>query len=279
MHIYDSYLSLHKALPAHTGKKGFVPTMGALHLGHLSLIDKAIKENKWVIVSIFVNPTQFTDPKDLDNYPRDLSKDLELLKVYGAQLFVYVPTVAELYGDKIIAKSYDFGSLDRVMEGAHRKNHFNGVATVVEKLFKNIQPDQAYFGEKDFQQLAIIKKLVGIKGFNIRIQSCPIVREKDGLAMSSRNKLLNEEERAAAPLIYQLLTFVQSSFNKKGPKHIAALVKESIENSSLFELEYFTIVDVKNLHPMVAFDPHQKYRAFIAVKTSKIRLIDNIKLG
>ena len=279
MQIFDSYQTLKNAITKKTGEIGFVPTMGALHSGHLSLIENAIKQNKWVVVSIFINPTQFNDPKDLEQYPINLEEDFELLSKYGKQLFIYLPAVADLYGDKIITKSYDFGTLDKVMEGAHRGDHFNGVATVVEKLFNKINPDRAYFGEKDFQQLVIIKKLVNQKRWPIEIIPCPIIREKDGLAMSSRNKLLTEDERNAAPVIHEMLLFAKSNFKKESTQHIFNFIKERIESFSFLTLAYFVIVDTETLTPTNSFDSDKKYRAFIAVKTPKIRLIDNIKIG
>lgn len=279
MQIFDSYQTLQNAIPKETGKIGFVPTMGALHSGHLSLIENALEQNKWVVVSIFINPTQFNDPKDLEQYPINLEEDFELLSKYGKQLFIYLPAVADLYGDKIITKSYNFGTLDKVMEGALRGNHFNGVATVVEKLFNKIIPDRAYFGEKDFQQLVIIKKLVAQKGWPIEIIPCPIVREKDGLAMSSRNKLLTDEERNAAPIIHEMLQFAKSNFKRESTQHIFNCIKERVESFSFLTLVYFVIVDTETLTPTNSFDCNKKYRAFIAVKTPKIRLIDNIKIG
>ncbi len=279
MQIFETHLKLKNTLAKHPGKVGFVPTMGALHQGHLSLIERAINENEWVVVSIFVNPTQFNDPKDLEKYPRDLTQDLNLLEVYGNQLLIYLPSISELYGNTVKAGTYDFGSLDKVMEGAFRENHFNGVATVVEKLFRNIQPDTAYFGEKDFQQLTIIQELVKMQGLTITIQPCPIIREKDGLAMSSRNALLTKEERTAAPIIYKMLQYAQATFKQQKTTTIAASIRKEIEAFPFFELEYFNLVNAKTLLPEITINNHDTYRAFIAVRTPKIRLIDNVKLG
>ena len=182
---------------------GLVPTMGALHKGHVSLVEKAAQENEWIIVSIFVNPTQFNNPEDLLKYPKSLEEDKFLLAPFKKKLILYVPQSKDLYPEKLVSKTYNFGGLEKHMEGAFREEHFNGVATVVESLFRKLHPNKAYFGEKDFQQLQIIKALNAQKKLGVTIVPCPIVREKDGLAMSSRNRLLTQSQRQAAAQIYK----------------------------------------------------------------------------
>lgn len=278
MQIFKTNLSLLKAIPERKTNVGLVPTMGALHQGHLSLIEKAVAQNEWVIVSIFINPTQFDDPKDLENYPKTLHDDLKLLEPFASKLFLYVPKPEDLYGDEIIAKSYDFGLLDKVMEGQKRENHFNGVATVVEKLLQVIQPHKAYFGEKDFQQLTIVKSLVKQNKIPVQIETCPIVREPDGLAMSSRNALLAPEERRAAPVIYQMLLYSKMVFPKLKPDLINDTIRQGIEAFPFFKLDYFVIANADTLQPVDRYNPHHSYRAFIAVHSAKVRLIDTVKL-
>ena len=257
---------------------GFVPTMGALHNGHLSLVKKALTENAHVVVSIFVNPTQFDDPHDLDKYPRPLATDLQLLKAFGNKISVYTPSVLDVYGASPVMNTYDFGSLAATMEGVSRKNHFNGVATVVEKLLRLLTPDTAYFGEKDFQQLQIIRRLVQQKKIPIAIVGVPIVREENGLAMSSRNQLLHPSQRSAASVIYETLLMVRSQFKKTSLKETYSKVTKIFEKNEHFKLDYFTIADEESLLEPNEILNDRNYRAFMAVKVGRIRLIDNIKL-
>ena len=257
---------------------GFVPTMGALHQGHISLIQQAKKENDIVVASIFVNPTQFNNPDDLKKYPKTFVHDVELLKSVTCDA-VFAPQISEMYEDGETAQVFDFEGLDKVMEGKYRDNHFNGVGTIVKKLFDMIHPTNAYFGEKDFQQLQIIKKLVEITNLNVNIVGCAIHREKDGLAMSSRNVRLSNNHRKASPFIYQTLLETQKMVFKNTPEQIEKWVKNQFEHDDLLELEYFTIAKEKDLKPANSFEKNSNYRAFIAVYAGDVRLIDNIALS
>ena len=256
---------------------GFVPTMGALHKGHLSLVEKAKKENDIVVVSIFVNPTQFDNVEDLINYPKTIEKDLLLLKAANCDI-VFTPTSEEIYDDNIQSQSFDFDGLEYLMEGKFRKGHFNGVGTVVARLFEIIKPHKAYFGEKDFQQLQIIRKMVEKRNLPVQIIPCPIHREKDGLAMSSRNTRLTKEHRAVAPFIYKTLKKVKIKFGTKDASEVLKWVEKEFKKEPLLTLEYIEIADEETLLPIEIKNPKKKYRAFIAVFAGKIRLIDNISL-
>jgi len=254
---------------------GLVPTMGALHQGHASLVEKATAENEIVVVSIFVNPTQFNDPSDLDQYPRTLDRDLELLQTLDTDL-VFVPSVMEIYpGEE--PEVFDFGNLDKVMEGIHRKGHFNGVAQIVSRLFSMIQPDRAYFGQKDFQQLVIVKRLVEILKMDIIIVECPIVREQDGLAMSSRNIRLTREERKLAPFIYETLLIARQKMGSHTPEQIKEWVSLQFREQPEMTLEYFEIVEDKGLASVEKWDENVNKVACIAVHLGEVRLIDNMK--
>ena len=270
--------SLIKDLKKQDKSVGFVPTMGALHQGHLSLVEQARNENDIVVASIFVNPTQFNNQEDLLKYPKTLESDLHLLKEGGCD-FVFVPTVEEIYNEQIEAKNFDFGGIEFEMEGKFRSGHFDGVATVVKELFKIVNPTIAYFGEKDFQQLQIIKKLVELEKLPISIKGCPIYREKDGLAMSSRNLRLTSKERKVAPFVYRILTNVQEKFKTQNIENIIEWVENQFKNHPLLDLEYFLIADENSLKPSIDKDISENYRAFIAVYAGKIRLIDNINLS
>lgn len=257
---------------------GFVPTMGTLHEGHISLVERARKENDIVVVSIYVNPTQFNNTDDLQKYPRQLGTDLELLKKHDCDI-VFTPSDEEMYPDGKETMSFDFEGLDTKMEGAFRPGHFDGVATVVKLLFDIAQPTRAYFGEKDFQQLAIIRKMGQILKLPIEIIGCPIFREVDGLAMSSRNLRLNEKQRAQSPVIYQALQQAQEEFAQKDIAQIAASVKQRINANSELELEYFEVADELTLEPTQDKESDKTYYGFIAVFAGEIRLIDNIRLN
>ena len=260
------------------GKTGFVPTMGALHKGHLSLILKALQENSHILVSIFVNPTQFNDKKDLKNYPRKNSKDLAILKdLLRQEDIVFIPDEAEMYPEPDI-RSFDFGHLDKIMEGAHRPGHFNGVAQIVSKLFDLIKPDFAYFGEKDLQQLLIIKRLTEITGSNTTIVGCPIIREEDGLAMSSRNQLLGKKERKEAAKISQALFEAAKLINRLDPIKLKENIINCINSSPELKVEYFDIVDGHDLKPVLSWDSSALIFGCIAVRVGKTRLLDNYKL-
>lgn len=260
------------------GKKiGFAPTMGALHQGHLSLYKAAKKENDEVISSIFVNPTQFNNPDDFQKYPKTLEKDLELLEKVGVDA-VYVPNVEEMYPDGLNSKKYNFDGLENEMEGKYRPGHFDGVGTIVEELFRQVQPHNAYFGEKDYQQLAIIKKMVEKTKLPVKIHGVPTLREEDGLAMSSRNVRLTETQRKEATIIYETLEKVKEWFQVISLKEIKQKVTDIFRNSN-FELEYFVIADEKTLKETDFFYKDKNYRAFIVAYADDVRLIDNMHLG
>lgn len=258
-------------------KIGFAPTMGALHEGHLSLYNAAKKENDEVISSIFVNPTQFNNPDDFQKYPKTLEKDLELLEKAGVDA-VYVPNVEEMYPDGLNSKKYDFEGLENEMEGKYRPGHFDGVGTIVEELFRQVQPHNAYFGEKDYQQLAIIKKMVEKTNLPVKIHGIPTLREEDGLAMSSRNVRLTETQRKEATIIYETLAKVKEWFKVISLDEIKQRVTDIFRNSN-FELEYFVIADEETLKEANTIDEDKEYRAFIVAYADTVRLIDNMHLG
>jgi len=258
---------------------GLVPTMGALHKGHLSLVKKACEENDKVVVSIYVNPTQFNEVSDLKKYPSNLEKDLKLLQSFSNQVVLYTPDHKDLYPDGIQSKTYDFGTIAAHMEGEYRVGHFEGVATVVEALFRKIQPQKAYFGEKDFQQLQIIKALNAQKKLGVTIVPCPIVREKDGLAMSSRNRLLTQSQRQAAAQIYTVLDELKK---RKLGKEVHAMkdffIKELSREKEL-KVEFFFVASTNDLVPVTTIQEGFIYRIFTAVFAGKTRLIDTVELG
>ena len=260
-------------------KLGLVPTMGALHKGHVTLVEKAVSENDLVVVSIFVNPTQFNNTEDLKKYPRDLFKDLGLIESINPDILVFAPTVEEIYNEDVSAKRYDFNGLDKVMEGEFRDDHFNGVGTIVEQLFDIVKPDNAYFGEKDFQQLQIIRKLVKTQNLAVNVVACPIVRENNGLAMSSRNERLSKQVRQNAGFIYKTLQTAKKKFGTKSAIKIKEWVKNQFIKEGDFTLEYFEIADIETLNPLKRKVKNRKYRAFIAVYADDVRLIDNIALN
>jgi pantoate--beta-alanine ligase len=282
MLIFNKQEDLAAHLHAHTNPQvsiGFVPTMGALHEGHLSLLRASLQQNRFTVLSIFVNPTQFNNPEDLLKYPRTLDNDVKLVETVSPDIIVYAPSVEDIYNGNTKAETFDFDGLELVMEGEFRPGHFDGVGTVVKRLFEIVRPQYAYFGEKDFQQLQIVKKLVEKEQLPVSIVPCPIFREANGLAMSSRNERLSADERAQAALIYNTLQTAKSWFEKQDAHWVANWVKEQFKNHPLFELEYFTIADEARLLPCETKDPTQKYRAFIAVFANKIRLIDTISLN
>ena len=258
---------------------GLVPTMGALHNGHLSLVKKALSENDRVVVSIFVNPTQFDNEEDLDKYPRSLENDIQLLKKLSEEIIVFAPSIDDVYESQVRSKAYEFDGLDKMMEGKFRTGHFEGVGTIVELLLRIISPDKAYFGEKDFQQLQIIKKLVKTQNLPVEIIGCPIERESHGLAMSSRNERLSQEMRQKAGFIYEILQTAKTKFGTKSAKSIVDWVISQFENQKDFRLEYFSISDEETLNPILKKENNRKYRAFIAVYANEVRLIDNLRLN
>jgi len=259
---------------------GFVPTMGALHIGHLSLVSKALKENDKVVVSVFVNPTQFNKKEDLEKYPRNLENDINLLKTLSKKdIVVYAPSVNDIYGENIEANNFNFNGLEHEMEGKFRNGHFDGVGTVVKRLFEIVKPNKAYFGEKDFQQLQIIRKMVENFKIPVQIIGCHIYREKSGLALSSRNERLKPDYVKVAPVIYKILKTAKVKFNKQSAKKVTDWVVTEFAKHKLLKLEYFTIADVKTLKEIKRKSSKKSYRAFIAVYADDVRLIDNIALN
>lgn len=259
---------------------GFVPTMGALHNGHLSLIKQAIDENDHVIVSIYINPTQFDDKHDLDKYPYNLEEDIKILKtIKNDKLSLFTPSNFEIYGKNISKKNFNFEGLDQHMEGKFRPGHFAGVATVVKKLLELVRPNKAYFGEKDYQQLLIVNKLAELLKFPISIIGCPISRDENGLALSSRNSRLSTDDRLHASKIYKNLLLAKDQFYTTEIANIKASVQEFFLNDPKMELEYFEIVEADNLESTSEINKNTKYRALIAVHISNVRLIDNIALN
>ncbi len=280
MEVFKTIKSLQQTLSL-KGEKftlGLVPTMGALHKGHLSIVKRAKEENDFVVVSIFVNPTQFDKKEDLSNYPRTLEKDLEALKALDCD-YVFAPSIDEVYQGVTRSEAFNFDGLDEVMEGLHRQDHFDGVATIVKKLFLITKADKAYFGEKDYQQLLIIKKMVDLESIHIQIIPVEIFREENGLAMSSRNTRLSEIHRNAAPEIYQTLLKSKKLFEGNSPSRVKSFVKNEFVQNKYLDLEYFEIADTKSLKPAIEILPGVKYRGFIAVYAGGIRLIDNIALN
>ena len=276
MNIFCQYSILNTFInPSST--TGLVPTMGALHEGHVSLIKKAICENQQVIVSIFINPTQFENFDDLKKYPKTLEADVKIIESISKKILIYTPDTDDLYSKEIKSLSYNFGAIEGVMEGEIRKNHFQGVATIVEKLLNIFMPENAYFGEKDFQQLQIIRLLVAQKKISSNIIGCSTFRNKDGLALSSRNSFLTNSEREKASFIHQQLLVARSLWGIENPKTISEKIKKSFSVNRNFKLDYFDIrfeVDLSR----ATKKSKKKVRAFVAAKIGKTRLIDNLAL-
>ncbi|WP_395075506.1 pantoate--beta-alanine ligase [Flavobacterium sp.] len=281
MYFYDKQTDLKaylKKILLNNDNVGFVPTMGALHEGHLSLMKESLQNNKITVVSIFVNPTQFNNPEDLKKYPRTLESDLEKIKSLNPEIIVYAPNAEDIYEGNTVSKSFNYDGLEFQMEGKHRPGHFDGVGTIVKKLFEIINPTNAYFGEKDFQQLAIIKKLVKKNKIPVHIIGCQIHRESNGLAMSSRNERLSADERNKAEIIYKTLKTAKKLFSTKTATEVTKWVTETFEKQKIFTLEYFEIADENTLITCKRKSKNKNYRAFIAVFVNNIRLIDNISL-
>jgi pantoate--beta-alanine ligase len=256
---------------------GFVPTMGALHLGHISLVNQSKKENDFTFVTVFVNPTQFNNADDLVKYPRTEKQDLALLEQAGVDA-VFFPTVEDIYPNGELTEHFDFGGLENKMEGEFRPGHFEGVGTVVKRFFEIVQPDNAYFGEKDFQQLQIIRKMVLTQKLPVQIIPVAIKREEDGLAMSSRNQRLTPEMRKEAPLIFKVLNEAKIHLENHSIAETKKFVEKRLESSPLV-LEYFEIAEENTLERATQKESTQKIRAFIAVYAGEIRLIDNLRLN
>ncbi len=278
MKILKSITELNLCLEKSKSQKkiGFIPTMGALHMGHVSLVEIAKRYSDIVICSIFVNPIQFDNKSDFKTYPATMEDDLSLLNEFGCDI-VFSPSVSEIYPNGAVPNNYDFGGVEYEMEGAFREGHFDGVGTVVSRFFDLINPDFAFFGEKDFQQLQIVKKLVEIERMPIKIIGCPICRENDGLAMSSRNRRLSSTMRKEAVLMNQTLKEVQAMLKNKTVDVICKYVANKFKKSAL-RLEYFSICNVDTLKPVSVVHEGCEYRAFIAAFAGDVRLIDNIIL-
>ena len=282
MHIFDGKAALIdflKSIKTNHSSIGFVPTMGALHQGHLSLMQLSMQENHTTVVSIFVNPTQFNNQDDLAKYPRSLEEDIKKIANLSPEIIVFAPTIDAVYEGKPSSQFFDFDGLENQMEGKFRPGHFNGVATIVKKLFEIVEPTNAYFGEKDFQQLQIVKKMVAKNNLKVKVKGCPIYRESNHLAMSSRNALLSPKERQEASLIYEALLGAKEKFKINSSKTVTEWVQKTFEKNPDFKLEYFQIADETTLLPCLRKNTNKKYRAFIAVFVNKIRLIDTISLN
>ncbi|KIO50576.1 pantoate--beta-alanine ligase [Flavobacterium hibernum] len=282
MHIFYGKVALIaylKTIKTANSTIGFVPTMGALHQGHLALMQRSLKENDDTVVSIFVNPTQFNNPEDLDKYPRTLEEDVKKMRGLSDKMILYAPSVDDIYEGHTISQSFDFDGLENQMEGKFRPGHFNGVGTIVKRLFEIVTPTNAYFGEKDFQQLQIVKKMVEKTNLPVNVVGCPIFREDNQLAMSSRNERLTPEERKEAAIIYKVLTEAKEIFKNNSPEETIKFVENAFKDNERFELEYFVIADESTLLPIDQKNEDKNYRAFIAVFVNSIRLIDTISLN
>lgn len=258
---------------------GLVPTMGAIHGGHLSLIAQSCKENACTVVSVFVNPTQFNNATDLEKYPRNLERDLENMATIKGDIVVFAPTVSEMYPHNTVAESFEYDGLENQMEGAQRPGHFDGVGTIVKKLFQLVEPSKAYFGEKDFQQLQIIRKLVEKEKMSIQIVGCAIHRAADGLAMSSRNERLSKEGLAVSTFIFKILSEAKKRFETESIKKVQEFVESEFKNNPNFDLEYFTIADEETLQTATEKQEGSKYRGFLVAHIEGVRLIDNISFN
>lgn len=281
MLVFKEKEALRKHLEPFQNKEkliGFVPTMGALHEGHLSLLKRSLRENEVTVISIFVNPTQFNNTEDLEKYPRTLVSDIKKIENLDKNIVVFSPSENDIYEGKTISTSFDFEGLEFQMEGKHRPGHFDGVGTIVKKLLEIVKPHKAYFGQKDFQQLQIVKKLVSKYNVPVKIVGCPIHREKNGLAMSSRNQRLSDEAKKKSAIIYKTLKKAKEIFKTKSANETVKFVEKEFLKYPEFTLEYFEIADENSLLPCLRKSKSKQYRAFIAVFIEEIRLIDNLRL-
>lgn len=268
-----------KAIKTNHSSIGFVPTMGALHQGHLSLMEQSIIENQVTVVSVFVNPTQFNNPEDLAKYPRTLEEDIKKIAEFNPKIIIFAPTTEDIYEGNPASQFFDFDGLENQMEGKFRPGHFNGVGTIVKRFFEIVEPTNAYFGEKDFQQLQIVKKMAAKNNLKVTIKGCPIFRDANNLAMSSRNELLSPKEKLEASVIYKTLVGAKAKFKTNSAASVSKWVEKSFEKNQDFKLEYFQIADETTLLPCLRKNKDKKYRAFIAVFVNNIRLIDTISLN
>lgn len=282
MLVYTTQITLKKHLiPLKTKGNtiGLVPTMGAIHEGHLSLMKQALEQNDVVVVSIFVNPTQFNNANDLEKYPRTLERDVELIKTLSDKIIIFAPTVQDIYQDNAVAEVFKYDGLENQMEGANRPGHFNGVGTIVKKLFEITEADKAYFGEKDFQQLQIVRNMTAQYNLTIDVVGVPIFRQEDGLAMSSRNELLSAEAKKEATLIYKIMLQAKELFQTKTIGEVIEFVENEFKKHPNFELEYFEIADEDSLNKAKEKLNNVKYRGFVVAHIDNVRLIDNISLN
>lgn len=282
MHIFygkAALIDFLKPIKTNHSSIGFVPTMGALHQGHLSLMQQSTQENQVTVVSIFVNPTQFNNPEDLAKYPRTLEEDIKKIADFNPEIIIFAPTIDDIYEGQTVSQSFDFDGLENQMEGKFRPGHFNGVGTIVKRFFEIVEPTNAYFGEKDFQQLQIVRKMVAKNNLKVTIKGCPIYRDANNLAMSSRNALLSPKEKEEASVIYKTLIGAKAKFITNSATSVTKWVQKSFEKNLDFKLEYFQIADESTLLPCLRKNKDKKYRAFIAVFVNNIRLIDTISLN
>ncbi|XLS28880.1 pantoate--beta-alanine ligase [Flavobacteriaceae bacterium M23B6Z8] len=282
MKIFHQKQRLQEVLKTYKSQQlsvGLVPTMGALHEGHELLVKTSLAQNDITVVSIFVNPTQFDNQDDLQKYPRTLDQDVKRLEALDKNILIYAPEVQDIYHDQVVSASFDFDGLENEMEGKHRAGHFDGVGTIVKQLFEIVEPNHAYFGEKDYQQLQIIKKMVFKLRMPVTIVACPILREENGLAMSSRNERLSKALREKASLIYRSLIKAKELFTDHSIQEIEAQIESQFKTTEDFTLEYVEISDAETLQPSKNKLEGRKYRIFIAVYAGNIRLIDNLALN
>ena len=274
----EALLAEIKSLKCEGKSIGFVPTMGALHQGHITLVQRSASENDICVVSVFVNPTQFNDATDLERYPRTLEADAKLLESAGCSI-LFAPEASEIYSSQELSQpfEFDFGGLDEVMEGKFRPGHFNGVVQIVSKLFTIVQPDRAYFGEKDFQQLAIIRRMTTLMQFPVEIIACPIVREPSGLARSSRNELLSADERTLAAHIHAVLNESLQFATSCPIDDLVSATIAAIERKGTLKVEYYSIVDGNTLQPIEKWEETDYAVGCVTVHCGAVRLIDNIR--
>ena len=258
---------------------GLVPTMGAIHQGHLSLVEQSLQDNSCTVVSIFVNPTQFNNSEDLEKYPRTLERDMQIISTLSDNVVVFAPSVEEMYDGLTVSQNFSFDGLEHEMEGAQRPGHFDGVGTIVKKLFELVEPTRAYFGEKDFQQLMIIKKLVDLYQLPVEIIGMPIFRNEKGLAMSSRNERLSSQGLSGSVFLYQVLKEARQLFQTQDVEKVIAFVESEFKNNSNFDLEYFIIADEETLKSISSKEVGHRYRGFLVAHIEGVRLIDNLSFN
>ena len=279
MNIVKTKADLYRLLDeqrSFSNKIGLVPTMGSLHMGHLSLIEVAKRKSDFVWVTIFINPTQFNDVNDFKSYPKEIDGDIKKIRSISKEINIFIPSVDEMYPDNISLEKFNFGDIDNILEGKFRPGHFNGVATIVKKLFEIFEPCFVFFGEKDFQQTLIIKKIIYKFFPEINIIICPTIRDKNGLALSSRNKLISKNSFSKCGIIFETLQFAKANYIKIDFVDLLVAIKSKIETIKNFELEYFEIRDEENLVIYNQNDYKKSFRGFISVKVEGVRLIDNL---